>query len=165
MKRLLIPLVFLCCLGCQQGERVLVEPKADVEADIQAVKDLVAEMNAALNTSDFEKFMSLYADDAIEIPPNKPAQIGKEAIRSSIQQFFDEVTCQEEDIVKNIHVSGDLAVAHVIYSGVATPKAGGELRKGKGNIIMVFEKQSDGVWKRTYTIYSNELLDSPTLEE
>jgi hypothetical protein len=102
MKRLfmLIPLALLCCLGCQQGERVLVEPKADFEADIQAIKDIVAETNAAVNSADIEKFMSFYADDAIEIPPNGPAQIGKEVIGSGIQQFFDEVTCQEGTVLR-----------------------------------------------------------------
>ncbi|MBN2243835.1 MAG: hypothetical protein JW793_14205 [Acidobacteria bacterium] len=39
MKRLwlVIPLVFLCCLGCQQGEE---GTAVDVEADVQAVKDM-----------------------------------------------------------------------------------------------------------------------------
>lgn len=53
MKRTLkvIPLVFLFCItiSCQQSERVLVVPKADVESDIQAIKDIVADYNVALN--------------------------------------------------------------------------------------------------------------------
>ena len=164
MKRLLIliPLVFLCCLGCQQSDDVAA---VDSEADIQAIKDIVADTEAAINTSDIEKFMSFYADDAIEIPPNGPAQVGKEVIGNGIQQFFDEVNCQEEDVVKAVHVDGNLAVAHVVYSGVATPKAGGEPRKGNGNMIMVFERQPDGLWKRTYTIWSNEVLPKPTTVE
>jgi uncharacterized protein (TIGR02246 family) len=156
---IVIPLIFLCCLGCQQGG----EPATvDVEADIRAIKDIVADTEAAINTSDIEKFMSFYADGAIDIPPNGPAQVGKEVIGNGTQQFFDEVNCQEEDVVKAVHVDGDLAVAHVVYSGVYTPKAGGEPRKGNGNIIMVFERQPDGLWKRTYTIWSNETLVRPT---
>ena len=161
MKRLLmlIPLIFLCCFGCQQSGEVAA---VDNEADIQTIKDIVADTEAAINTSDIEKFMSFYADGAIDIPPNGPAQVGKEVIGNSTQQFFDEVNCQEEDVVKAVHVDGNLAVAHVVYSGVATPKAGGEPRKGNGNMIMVFERQPDGLWKRTYTIWSNETLVRPT---
>ena len=46
MKRLLmlIPLVLLCCLGCQQGGEV---STLDVEADIQAIKDLHSNALAA----------------------------------------------------------------------------------------------------------------------
>ena len=165
MKRMLrvISLVFLCCFtfGCQQGEKAA----SDSAADIQAIKDIVADTNDAINASDIDRFMSFYADTAIEIPPNKPAQTGKEAIRSSIQQFFDEVTCQEDDVVKAVHVGGDLAVAHVVYSGVATTRDGGELREGNGNIIMVLEKQSDDSWKRTYTIWSDENLSRPIQAE
>ena len=62
MKKLLmiIPLILLFCFaaGCQQGERVPVETKADVEADIQAIKDLIAEFNAVFNTADIDKILS-----------------------------------------------------------------------------------------------------------
>jgi nitrous oxide reductase accessory protein NosL len=47
MKRLLmlIPLVFLCCLGCQRGEEVTA---ADVEKDIQTMEGLQALLNKDL---------------------------------------------------------------------------------------------------------------------
>jgi uncharacterized protein (TIGR02246 family) len=111
---MLVPLVFLCCLGCQQGERVLVEPKADVEADIQAIKDVVAEWEAAVNTGDTDKIMSLYADNAIRIPTNQPAIKGKEAIRSSYQKLFDKYIFKDKYLVEDVNVGRDLAVAHII---------------------------------------------------
>ena len=161
---MVISLVFLWCfiVGCQQGEEVVGQSRVDVESDIQIIKDIVVGINAAVNVADIEKLMSFYADDAVEIPPNKPASIGKEAIRNGIQQYFDEVVYQEDAVVKAVHVSGDLAFAHVAWSGVATPKAGGESRKGNGNLIMIFKKQADGAWNCIYSIYSNESLISPT---
>ena len=166
MKKLImvISLAFLCCfiVGCQKGEEDAGESKEDVESDIQIIKDIVVDINAAVNVADVEKLMSFYADDAVEIQPNKPASIGKEAIRNGIQQYFDEVIYQEDAVVKAVHVSGDLAFAHITWSGVATPKAGGESRKGNGNLIKILEKQANGAWNCIYSIYSNESLISPT---
>ena len=61
MNKLLlsIHLVFLFCfiVGCQQGERVLVESKPDVEADIQAIKDIIADINTAVSAADVNTIM------------------------------------------------------------------------------------------------------------
>jgi len=70
MKKLLviIPLVFLCsfAVGCQQGEEIADESAADVEADIQAIKRIVEDYEAAVNTADIDRYLQLYADDVIE---------------------------------------------------------------------------------------------------
>ena len=171
MKRTLkvIALVFLFCItnSCQQGERVLVESKADVEADIQAIKNIVADYNAALNESDVARMMTIYADDAIEIRPNQPAFFGKEAIRSGKQNMFSEVNITEKDDIKSVEVSGNLAVAHFVWSANATFTESGNPANSKGNAIRIFERQTDGAWKCIYSIWSNEdlILKSKMNEE
>ena len=112
MKHLFIPLAivaFLCfTFACQQGEGVIVEPKADEQADIQTIKDIVSDINAAVNAADIERLVSFCADDMIRIFPNAPPLIGKEAYRSRFQEIFDQFNLQEEDVVENVIVSGDL---------------------------------------------------------
>jgi len=163
---MVITLVFLCCfiVGCQQGERVLVEPKTD-EADIQAIKGIVADYQAAINTSNVDGVMKAYADDALEIRPNEPALIGKEAIRGRKQKLFEDAALQEEYVVKNTELSGDLAVAHVAWSASFTIKAGGESGNTQGNWIWVFRRQSDASWKLIYSIWSDEQLIYPDQAE
>jgi uncharacterized protein (TIGR02246 family) len=171
MKRLfaVIPLVFLCCLtpGCQQCERELVQPRSkpevDVEADIQAIRDILVDLNTAANAADLDRVLSFYADNAIDIWPNEPASVGKEAIRSRSQQMFDELTVQEKDEVKDIKVSVDLAVAHLNWSSFVTLKSGGEPFEHNGNWIIVFERQSDDGWKIIYSMWSDESLIYPEL--
>jgi uncharacterized protein (TIGR02246 family) len=165
--RKVIPFIFLIFIasGCQQGERVLLEPKVDVEADIQAIKDIVKEYEGAVNTADIDRYLQLYADDVIDIYPNKPALSGKEAIRKRDQQLFEEVTLQDVYTVQNVKVSGDLAVAHVTLSAVITIKASGESFKTNGNWILVFRKQSSDSWKIIYSIWSDESLISPLVAD
>ena len=163
MKRVLISLGFLCCLmiGCQEGDRVLIEYSGEVEKDTQAIRDIVADYNASMDSSDINRIMLHYADDAIRIPPNESAVIGIEKIRNHIQQLFDEYTLQEKNTVENIIVSGDLAIAHVLWSATISPKIGGDPLDYNGNWIAAFERQSDGSWKINYSIFSNEQLVYP----
>ena len=138
--RKVIPLIFLLFItsGCEQSERVLVEPKVDVEADIQTIKASVKEYEVAVNTADIDRYLQLYADDVIDIYPNKPALSGKEAIRKRAQKLFEEVTLQDVYTVQNVKVSGNLAVAHVTLAAVITIKVSGESFKTNGNWILVF---------------------------
>jgi hypothetical protein len=81
MKRLLmlISLVFLCCftVGCISRDEAAT---ADVEADIQAIKDNVVGFFVSSNASEIDRVMSYFAETAIAIPPNEPAAIGKDTI-------------------------------------------------------------------------------------
>jgi uncharacterized protein (TIGR02246 family) len=160
MKRLfmLIPLALLCCSGCQQSEETV---GVDVEADIQAIKDMVAEWNVALNTGDIDKLSFYHADDVIVIPPDGPALIGKEACIRTLQQLLSEVNYNEADVVEDVQVSGDLAVTHFTWESANKLKTGEELPKSSGDGIIVLRKQSDSAWKFIYFIHSDESLLRP----
>jgi len=109
--------------------------------------------------------MTHYANDAVEISPKEAAFIGREAIRSSKQQMFNEINFQEILEVKDVKVSGDLAVAHVTYSALVTPKTGAEPANGNGNWIFVFKRDSDNAWKIIYSIWNDQRLIYPDQPE
>ena len=169
MKKIpmIVPLVFAFCfiIGCQQGERVLVEPVADVEADIQAIKDIVEDFEAGINAADIERYLQHYADDVIDIPPNEPVTSGKDAVRNRDQRLFEEIKLQDVYTVRDVKISGNLAVAHVTLSAIVTIKASGEHFNSNGNWILVFRRQSDSSWKIIYSIWSDESLIRPNWPE
>jgi uncharacterized protein (TIGR02246 family) len=157
-----ISLVFLCCIVCQQGKQVAA---ADVEEDIQAIKEGFAEWEAGVDAANIDKSLTSFADDVILVPPNEPAYFGKEAFQSYFQRIFDRFIVNEKYVVKDVRVSGDLAFAHITYSGTYTPKAGGDPNTSKGNVINIVEKQPDGVWKIIYSTWSDESLVYPDQAE
>jgi len=169
MKKFLtiIPLVFLLCFtfGCQQGEEVTEEPAVDVEVDKEAIKKITDDFNAALNAGDIDKLVSLFTDDAVRIPPNEPALIGKEAIRGLFQQQLDQFTVQNEGVIVDLKVSGDLAFFRGSWTSINTPKDGGEPLKYNGSYVSVIQKQPDGSWKTICNSWSNEQLILPPPEK
>ncbi len=169
MKKLLmiLPLVFLLCFtfGCQQAEEVAEEPAVDVEADIEAIKKMPDDFNAAINAGDIDKLVSLFTDDAVRIPPNEPALIGKEAIRGLFQQQLNQFTVQNEGVIVDLKVSGDLAFYRGSWTSINTPKDGGEPLKYNGSFVSVIQKQPDGSWKAICNSFSNEQLIYPPPKE
>ena len=165
--RKVIPLIFLLFIasGCEQSERVLVEPKADVEADIQAIRNITEKWQVAINAGDLDTLMSFYSEDAIKIPPNESAVRGKDAIRKGYQKLFERNIRQEKHVVADIKISGDLAVTNTTWTlpGI-TEKAEGP-SKPTGNWIRIFGKQPDGAWKIIYMMWSDESLVDPSQTE
>jgi uncharacterized protein (TIGR02246 family) len=170
MKKLLmvIPLVFLLCLtfGCQQGEEVAEEPVVDVEVDIAVFKEMLNQYAVAANTGDFDLWISLWADDGVQMPPDTPARIGKEQIQEAMNPAFEQMTL---DItitsIEDAKVYGDLGVTRCNYTLDMTPKAGGEIihamRDGKA--LTLYERQSDGSWKIIYDCFNSNV--PPTSEK
>jgi uncharacterized protein (TIGR02246 family) len=167
MKKLFIvlPLVFLLCFtfSCQKGEEVSEEPVVDVEADIAAVKEMVNQYADACNTGDFDLWISLWADDAVRMPLDTPAQIGIEQIRAAMKPLFDQMTLEITITIEDAKVYSDLGLIRCNYTVNMTPKAGGETIHAMqdGKALTLFERQSDGSWKIIYDCYNSNIPLAP----
>ena len=170
---MIIPLTLLLCFafGCKQPTEEMAEEAGpvDVEADIAAVKEILNQYAVASNAGDFDLWISLWADDGVQMPPNAPVRIGKEQIREAMKPGFDQWTL---DIaitsIEDAKVYGDLGLTRCNYTLDVTPKAGGEtihaMRDGKA--LTLLERQSDGSWKIVYDCFnSNMPPGSAELEE
>ena len=164
---MVLALVFLLCFtfSCQQGEEVAEEPVVDVEADVEAVKKITDDFNVAMSAGNIDKLVSLYTDDAVRIPPNKPPLVGKEAIRNLFQEQLDQFTVQNEGVIVDLKVSGDLAFVRGSWTSINTPKTGGDSLKENGSFVSVIQKQLDGSWKVICNIWSDENLVYQTQSE
>ncbi len=137
--------------------------KVNTEADIEAVKNLTEEYDAAINSGDLDSWVSLYTDDAVRMPPNSPALVGKDAIRSVMQSSFEKYTFDIKETTEEVIVAGDWAFARGTYTYTITPKAGGEPIGDDSGKWMAFNKrQPDGSWKIYRNIFNSDLPPSGT---
>ena len=147
---LVITLAMLCfTLSCQ---------RQDTEADIAAIKEVLNQYVIACNTGDFDLWISLWADDAVQMPPDENSVIGKEQIREANKPGFDQM---EIDIaitnMEDIKVYGDLGLTHCNYTLAVTPKVGGEtvIVMPDGKVLTLYARQSDGSWKILYDCFNS----------
>ncbi len=132
----------------------------EIEEDITAIKDILNQYTMGCNTGDFDLWMSLWADNGKQMPPDTPTRIGKKQIREGMKPTFD---AMKLDIaiksVDDVEVHGDLGVTRCKYTLKLTPKAGGETINAvpDGKALTILRKQSDGSWKIVYDCFNSNV--------
>ena len=134
--------------------------KVDIEADTKAIKSLTEKYDATINSGDLDSLMSIYTDDAVRMQPNMPALVGKDAIRSVMQSFFENYTIDLKETTDEVIVAGDWAFARGTYIYTLTPKVGGEPIRDSGKWVAFNKRQPDGSWKCYRNIYNSDLPPS-----
>ena len=156
MKRLfmILSLVVLLCLSfsCQQADKGNEMSAVDVEADVAAIKRLSNQVIKAFNEGDIEAYMDTIAENAVFMPPNEPALIGKDAIRNWYD--FDTLNFDMTITVDEIEVQGDWAFQRSHWKGDWIEHDTREKTKIESKTINIFRRQPDGSWKNSHSIWN-----------
>lgn len=162
MKRWIWLFLVVLLLGiansCQTQDRgAKAKPGAGAEADLAAIKALIAEWIDLYNAEDFPKLISaFYAENAILMNPNGPAHKTKEAILRSYQKWSElNIEHVDTSVVEDLRVCGDWAFGQGMDTGTTTPRSGGAPVRYSVKWLMVFERQADGAWKCLYEMWSD----------
>ena len=116
-------------------------------ADVAQVYELWNEYAAAANDGDMERWISLWSDDGIQMPPGAPRRVGREEIRREMQPLFDLFDTKMIIHTEEVRILGDRAYSHGTYEFEMAPKEGGETKSCSGKFLDILEKQVDGSWK------------------
>ena len=151
--------MLLSACGPQVDERAepVVEESTSAEADVEAIKRVNVDLIEAFNAGDVSAAVALVMDDAVDLPPRRPAVVGKEAIREFLQSDVDRFIMNFADEIVEVEVAGDLAVIWTNYTVTLTPKNDGEPIKNNGKWLKVLKRQSDGSWKFSRNIWNNDI--------
>jgi uncharacterized protein (TIGR02246 family) len=129
----------------------------DVPAtELQALDRLRDAHVAALNAGDVDAWVACFSADAVQMPPNFPANVGTDRIRGwsggmlgAFQVDFslspDEVEASGEDWVFECGT----------YTITLTPKAGGGAIVDVGKYITLYQRQQDGSWLMARDIWNS----------
>ena len=104
--------------------------------------------STAAASGDLERALVYWAEDAIVLPPDQPAVVGKDAIRAWVRQAASipgfSITWEPE--LATVSNGGD--VGYMIERNRITFRdASGELNTQYGKAVTVWRKQVDGAWK------------------
>ena len=132
------------------------------KSDITAVKEILKNYAKGCNTGDFEFWISLWADDGVQMPPDTPTRVGKKQIREEMKPIFDQFNLKIEIDLAEAKVHGDYGLTRCAYTLDITPKAGGETIHAMpdGKALTLYERQSDGSWMIVYDCFNSNV--SPT---
>jgi len=116
-----------------------------------SLKDAINEVwntyASAITDGDMDRWITLWIDDGIQMPPDAPANVGKEKIQTFLQELMNlfqwKMTINNEEIRE----AGDWGFARGTYTVELTPKEEGKTLKGSGKFLTILERQDDGSWK------------------
>jgi uncharacterized protein (TIGR02246 family) len=143
-------------LACQQPPPS--SPPDTRAADERAVREAEAAQAKAAAAKDLESWLSFFAGDCIELPPNAPALTGKEASRKTLSEMIANPGFAVSWQVNKAEASrgGDIAYTVWTYHLTMNDSKGKPLTdRGKG--VSVWKKQPDGQWKIVVDIYNSDL--------
>jgi uncharacterized protein (TIGR02246 family) len=119
-----------------------------MNANEEAVAAVLAKYQDALNQSDTEAVMKLYASDGVFMPQNSPSSVGADAVRKAYDAVFKDIKLSVKfNVAEVVEVASDWAFARTNSAGTATLNATGARSTEANQELFVFRKGTDGKWK------------------
>jgi uncharacterized protein (TIGR02246 family) len=111
---------------------------------------------AALNAGDADAWGACFTPDAVQMPPNYPANVGADAIRGwsggMLAAFRAEFSLSPEEVQP---AGTDWAFERGTYAITLTPRAGGDAIRDAGKYITLYQQQADGAWLMARDIWNS----------
>jgi ketosteroid isomerase-like protein len=118
--------------------------------DAQAIRQATATLETAFNAKDVDKILSLYTDNSVFMPPNKPLLRGRGPLKGFYEGLLNggstDLKLTPEDVVGH----GPLAYESGSYSMM------NGTTHDRGKFLFVVRNMG-GNWKIEYTIWSSDL--------
>jgi len=113
----------------------------------KAVADVLAKYEEALNRSDTETVMALYAKDGVFMPQNSPSSVGADAVRKAYDAVFKTIKLTVKfNVAEIVEMAPDWVFARTNSAGTVKVHATGAGGPEANQELFVFHK-ADGAWK------------------
>jgi uncharacterized protein (TIGR02246 family) len=122
-----------------------------------AVADALVRYERALNTSDVDAALDLYAPDGVFMPQNSPSSAGVDEVRKAYELVFRTITLRVQFSVTEVHqLAPDWAFARTNSTGTSTAHATG-VTNSEGNQELFIFQRIGGDWKIARYCFSTTL--------
>lgn len=162
MKRLLVvPFLALLVAAAASAQLAAKKPAAAAAAaEPSALAQLQKEWAAAANAKDSAKIASLYAEDAVLMPPNASVVNGRAAIQAFWKGMLDQGARDISLATIAGAVSGDMGYEAGTYR-VTMGAAGGAPAPDNGKYLLTVQRGKDGKWLKRHDIFNSDLPCAP----
>ena len=116
------------------------------DTDRREIRTVLDRYEQALNASDVDAVLDLYADDGVFMPSSAPTAVGIENVRAAYEHVFTTIKLNIAFIVEEIVADGSIAFARTGSQGTVTILGDGTTVPEENRELFVFQ-QEDGVWK------------------
>ncbi|AVE05423.1 MULTISPECIES: YybH family protein [Pseudomonas] len=153
MRTTLIALVlsaFLLPITAQAAQ------SAPEDAVKTAITQQLNRYEAALNSSDIDRVMTLYTDDAVFMPQYSLPAVGRDAVRAAYRQVFNTIKLDIRFTIDEIRpLSRDWAFARTRSNGTVKRLSSDQQSSAEGNQeIFLLHRETGGQWRFARYIFT-----------
>ncbi len=116
-----------------------------MNAEVQAVRELLDAWLAATSNGDLHQLLQLMSDDVVFMAQGREP-FGKEEFAAGFQAGLEHIRIEAVGGFEEIVIVGDVAYARARLEVSVAPRAGGPAKLLAGNTLTVLRKQADGRW-------------------
>jgi uncharacterized protein (TIGR02246 family) len=117
-------------------------------ANERAVAEVLSAYNRALNSSDTNAVMPLYAKDGVFMPPYSPSAVGLAEVRKAYDAVFAAIQLTVQfTIAEIVEMSPHWVFARTNSAGTTLNHATGAISKEGNQELFIFRKEKDGKFK------------------
>ena len=117
-----------------------VQARGDTMTDQEQIRSILDRYEAALNASDVDAVLALYAADGVFMPTNAPTAAGTTAVRSAYEHVFGTIKLDIAFSIDEIVVDDSLAFATTGSKGQVTILAENVTAQEENRELFVFQK-------------------------
>jgi uncharacterized protein (TIGR02246 family) len=119
-----------------------------MKATEEAVAAVLARYQDALNASETNKVMPLYAEDGVFMPQHSQSAVGAAAVRQAYDAVFRAIKLNVTfKVAEAVVMSPEWAFARTNSAGTVTVHATGATSAEGNQELFIFKKGIDGAWK------------------
>ncbi len=123
------------------------KPSGDA-VDQAAIEDVLQTYETALNASDTDKVLSVFALDGVFMAPNNPAAVGADVIRAAYDGIFQAITFDTElSVAEVVQISADWAFVRTSSNGHVTINAIKKRVPDANHELFILQRDGSSAWK------------------
>jgi uncharacterized protein (TIGR02246 family) len=114
----------------------------------EAVAAVLANYQDALNQSNIEAVMKLYASDSVFMPQNSPSSVGADAVRNAYDAVFKTIKLSVKfNVAEIVEMAPGWVFARTNSAGTVIVNATGARSAEANQELFIFRTGTDGKWK------------------
>lgn len=116
-----------------------------MNADEQAIRDLVALWHRATAAGEIETVLGLMADDVVFLVAGHPPMRGRGAFESGLRDLLTRCRIESAGEIREIVISGNFAYCWTDVTVRVVPLAGSHAKVRRGNALSILRREQ-GAW-------------------
>lgn len=126
------------------------------ETDLVAIDTVRKDHVEALNAGNAGAWVEQFADDGVQMPPNTPANVGKENISLWSAGLLSNFRVKFGLTVDEVRILGDWAFERGAFSIALDPAAGGPSMEDRGKYVTIYRRGAGGRWQMARDIWNSD---------